>query len=857
MSGIRRRPDLVPVEVPLAVRVLSALPGVALVVNADGVVEQAFGGAELVGSIEQLAGRALHEVVGIVDEGAAGLMQIWLASVVGHDAEIWSLYLDQAPVAGVARGSDGSEVPLALDAVPLVDDGRIERVVIFVRATSSPAQAAAAVAVASCSSPSAAPAAADVETFRSEAAGLLSDCDAALGRLELDPAARHAVNRMFRSLHTLKGTARAFGFASVQAAAHETEDLLAKLRDLGEPVPHEQIVALGKRLRALRQLVDGLVVRAAPSGGRVEPAAPDELETFAAALDTAAGKTLAAETARQVLGRLAQRFNLDPELARALAVGEVPPAIATGLRSLVAELRRCELPDVLAREVEACLAALRATRGRDGAEEAIAAIDLLAAAAAALGVPTLEAAAMRAIRGLAESQPGMATILGRDEHLAELEVVARAAGRLSRVAHPPERVDVLALAQTEARHCLVEIQRALEVWSAFPRGEQARRAANEIWRHARRFRACATRYGLLGLAALADEIQPLVDEARSYSRPPRGLMARIERWVFEVEAQLALYQTFSVELAAAGSAEAEVTPMVIAVGRATPECREEPLLALREAATAAGILSIGAAMDSSPADAAVRIGRLAIDLPHFVAHSARRQNDRRAALASAAQHYEHAIAGAGAAGQAWRALRRAIAHVTLEPLTAVAESLQCVAAEAAHTVGREVQLSVDCDDVCVEPEVARRLDRALMHAVRNAVDHGIEPPDERLAAGKPACGSLWLVASEGDDLLRVELSDDGRGVDLAEVRARAVDKGLISPAVCAVLDDAAVLQLLFHPGFTTRTTVTALSGRGVGLDAVRSTVEELGGSVVLESQPGRGCRLIIELPRRPHVVVYQ
>jgi chemotaxis protein histidine kinase CheA len=814
----------------LPLRVLASWPGAVLVVNAEGIVEHVFGSpSELFGD-DELTGRPLYEVIGLPDDGTAGLVQLWLASVVGNEEAVWPIYADQAPRVGIARARERGARPLALTAAPLSAHGIVTHAILF--ATDAPAEGEHV------ATPHGAPATSsptvDCESFRSETAGLLSDCDAALARLERDPASHTTVNRLFRSLHTLRGTARAFRLSAVESAAFEAEELLEAVRRAAEPPSPAQLAAIGGRLRALRQLIDRL--SAAPSGTAAETAVADELETFALALERAQGSGAAAQTARFVLERCLRRWQLEP-LGNTLAPEEVA--------QLVREVRACELSDVLVGEADRLLAALHAARVGERADAALVVLDLADAATSSLGLTTLASAAARS---LAAIRGGARVVDAIDVVERRLRIARQLASTVRRAA----RVDVLAIAQTDARRCLVEMQRALEVWSAHPRGEQSRLATDELSRYARRLVACAERFGFEGLRSQAAQIQPVLDEARRHARPPRSLLARVEQWMSDAEAHLALYQAFAVERTAVGHEDGTIATLLSSVARARVDELPAALDQLRRAATAAGILSIGAALDQEPIEAAARVRRLCIDAPRFVAEADHTATDRHAALAQAVERYERARADerSEATEAAWNALRRALRAITLEPLATVADPLGRVAADAARTAGREVTLAVECGEVSAPPAVVRKLSTVLAHAIRNAVDHGIEPPAARLAAGKPSRGVIWLIASEDDERLRLEIVDDGAGVALDAVRARAVERGLVDAAASAALDERQLLELLFAPGFTTRSEVGALSGRGVGLDAVRAMAEELSGSARLESQPGRGCRLIVELSRR-------
>ena len=194
-------------------------------------------------------------------------------------------------------------------------------------------------------------------------------------------------------------------------------------------------------------------------------------------------------------------------------------------------------------------------------------------------------------------------------------------------------------------------------------------------------------------------------------------------------------------------------------------------------------------------------------------------------------------------------LRAITERLTWVPLTAVSRRLvrmtRTIGADLGKTVGAEVELG----DLWVAPDIARVLGEILIHAVRNAVDHGIEPPEERIALGKDARGTIKVAAYAVDGRIVVTVRDDGRGVAIARVRQIAVARGLLAEG--ADVRDDALLDLLFHPGFSTASAVTSLSGRGVGMDVIRSLAEERGGRVALGSTPGRGAELTIDLPMSP------
>jgi len=164
----------------------------------------------------------------------------------------------------------------------------------------------------------------------------------------------------------------------------------------------------------------------------------------------------------------------------------------------------------------------------------------------------------------------------------------------------------------------------------------------------------------------------------------------------------------------------------------------------------------------------------------------------------------------------------------------------------ARELGKEVQLVIDVASVEATAEMLAAVDAAVLHLVRNAVDHGIELPEHRTAMGKPARGTIRITCTVADDTLAMSISDDGRGVSMEEVRARAIDFGLIKPDETRV--DERWLEIVCHPGFTTRAEASEVSGRGVGLDAVRIGIHEVGGSLTATTHPGRGVIWHVRIP---------
>jgi two-component system chemotaxis sensor kinase CheA len=191
-------------------------------------------------------------------------------------------------------------------------------------------------------------------------------------------------------------------------------------------------------------------------------------------------------------------------------------------------------------------------------------------------------------------------------------------------------------------------------------------------------------------------------------------------------------------------------------------------------------------------------------------------------------------------------LQARVLQVRMVPLHQVFEKLSRVARRLRRDLGKEVRLEIRGGNTELDKLIVEELTDPLMHVVRNAFDHAIEPAAERVAAGKPAEGSVLVEARQRGNEVWISVRDDGRGIDADAVHARAVECGVVAPD--AVLGAAERLQLVFAPGVTTRSEVTETSGRGVGMDVVRANVTSLGGMVEVDSAPGHGTTVTMILP---------
>lgn len=191
-------------------------------------------------------------------------------------------------------------------------------------------------------------------------------------------------------------------------------------------------------------------------------------------------------------------------------------------------------------------------------------------------------------------------------------------------------------------------------------------------------------------------------------------------------------------------------------------------------------------------------------------------------------------------------LQRTALTMRMIPIRGTFQKMSRLVRDTAVQLGKEIRLVVEGEETELDRTVIEEIGDPLIHMLRNAADHGIEPPAERLAAGKPATGTLRLRASHQGGCVVIEIADDGRGLDPDRIRAKAIERGII--AADAMPDARDTLELIFAPGFSTAEQVSDLSGRGVGMDVVRRNLERVRGKVEIESVTGRGTTFTITMP---------
>jgi len=193
-------------------------------------------------------------------------------------------------------------------------------------------------------------------------------------------------------------------------------------------------------------------------------------------------------------------------------------------------------------------------------------------------------------------------------------------------------------------------------------------------------------------------------------------------------------------------------------------------------------------------------------------------------------------------------LQNAVMKTRMQPVGRLFQKYPRMVRDLARQLGKEVELHMSGEDTELDRTMIEELSDPLLHLVRNAIDHGLETPAERSAAGKPAQGTIKLRAQHSGDHIVIEIADDGRGMRPEVLRRKAIEKKLLDPEAIQSMDDKQALQLIFLPGFSTKEQISSVSGRGVGMDVVKTNIQKLNGRIEITSTSGAGSRISISLP---------
>ncbi|QHL89639.1 chemotaxis protein CheA [Sphingomonas changnyeongensis] len=628
-----------------------------------------------------------------------------------------------------------------------------------------------------------------LDQFLAEAQDLLQGIDAGLMQLERTPDDDAAMNALFRCVHTLKGNSGLFDMAEMTRLLHAAEDLMDAVR--GGVLPFTPVLA-DQLLRAA-DLVSALCDQVAQSGDTHGPRG-DEAVAMAAtlrALIAPASPEPAAGTSAQSTAPPADQ-PVDPPadipapaLAAARDHGGEDPLVF--IRYLPSEQCYFSGDDPLrnARQAPGRI------WGRIVAPQDWPPLAELDAYCNRLAFELVCAAPHEALSRHFRYVADQVSLIPIPVPAAEAEPGPAA-----------EPSADLASLLADQRATLLEADRP--DWHA----GRVRAAVGVLAGGARQ----------LGLADLAGRL-PALGDAFLDSDDPAALIEAADMLI----------------------AQARGAPDAAATGPDTPSAAPPAAAARADEPVAA---SRSLRVDQARIDRLLNlVGEMAVArnaLPYLARHAARLEGGRELEREIKAQH--------AAISRITDELQGAIMQIRMMPVALVFERFPRLVRDLSRRLGKQIELVLEGEETEADKNIVESIADPLIHMVRNSLDHGLEMPEERIAAGKPATGRIAIRAAQEGDRIRIEIRDDGRGIDPERVRARAVERGLIAPDAAAQLSERDAVQLVFLPGFSTAAAISDLSGRGVGMDVVRTAVERLHGDIALDSVPGRGTTVQIMLP---------
>jgi two-component system chemotaxis sensor kinase CheA len=426
------------------------------------------------------------------------------------------------------------------------------------------------------------------------------------------------------------------------------------------------------------------------------------------------------------------------------------------------------------------------------------------------------------------------------------------------------QAQLLAIFAVETTEHVQAMNRHLLALEGGATGEAREVLVPELFREAHNLKGAARAVSLPDVEALAHELEDLFARMKAGRlEPDRELLERCFRQLDSIEELVgaATGGAAEAEPPPAGPADAQPAPTPVPVPAPAPTPAPAP-------APAPSPVPRAPAGDDSVRVATAKLDALMAQVGELLVMelgAEQRLDDARsleAELATAGQSGERLRAARkslGALRQRLQADVRTRAQVTAElgadvrrtrmlPVATLYQTLPRMARDLARDRGKEVSVAVDDGGTEVDRSVLEQVKDPLVHLVRNCIDHGLEPPEARAAAGKPRAGRIALKARQRGDTLLLEVADDGAGIDPARVRATAVERGLLTAEAAAELPDREALGLIFRSGLSTSPVVTDLSGRGVGLDVVREQVDRLHGSIEVTSDVGGGTTMSLSVP---------
>ena len=373
-----------------------------------------------------------------------------------------------------------------------------------------------------------------------------------------------------------------------------------------------------------------------------------------------------------------------------------------------------------------------------------------------------------------------------------------------------------------------------------------REVIDALFRSAHSVKGMAASMGFTGIAALAHRMEDLMDRIR------RGMAFDAELFdlLLAGEERLAAM----LEQVAAGGSEVAADDIIARLAAYNPVRGGEPAAAAGEAAVAPAPAEPFPEMRVSdiqhPGPAAqqtIKVKTAALDSFLDTTGELITVKHRLALLARTLRNQDFYEA-VNALERHLRDLHDQVMAIRMVPLAAVTERFPRLVRDLARNSGKEIIFTMKGVEIELDRSILELLGDPLTHLLRNCVDHGIETPAERISAGKSASGRVVVAVSRETDQVEIRLEDDGRGIDAEQIAAAAVQQGFISREKAAALQVEEKLLLICHAGFSTAARVTEISGRGVGMDVVRTTIQSLGGTLSISSVPGKSSCFLLRLP---------
>jgi two-component system, chemotaxis family, sensor kinase CheA len=621
-------------------------------------------------------------------------------------------------------------------------------------------------------------------SFHHEAADLLADLGVALLLLEQDPCNADVVNRVFRAMHTLKGSGASAGFRRLANFVHHVEEVFNRIRNHQLESTPELIDATLKACDCCAMLLEL---------GSTDSDTPLPLETevltairpFLPEMDKAAGKKQSATTAPSGPARYKIGFRPNREI---FFSGTDPASLLLELTDLGKLEIRCNQSELLSEDEfdpEKCYLNWE------------------------VSLESLQPeAALRAVFQFVEDECGVSI---------ERREPASAAGSDSKSKHKDARF------HGAAEQCFTALASALEQCHS---GDE-KQGLSTAHRAAQMLISTSKAHGHAKAVAAAEEILEAVRAIQQGGVLDDG-------WIEKVKLLIAAART------AVDSPAVEPTVEPAASPPASTKTAED----LPAAGTAHTAAAPSIRVDSIKLDALMRLaGELLVArgaLPVFAARV-----EREEATKSMAKEMRDAGAKVSRLADD---LQATVMSIRMMPVRQVFQRFPRLVRDIARTLDKNIELHVSGEETELDKTVIDSIGDPLTHIIRNSADHGIESKADRAEQGKPAIGRIDLSALTRGSNVVIEVKDDGKGLDAAKLRRRAVEKGLLTEAAVAAMDDEAAFKIIFAAGFSTVDKVTDLSGRGVGMDVVRTAVEALHRVIHIKSDLGKGTSLRIELP---------